>query len=178
MTVFVALLRGVNVGGNMLRMEKLREVCRELGLDHVRTYVQSGNVVFSAGQSSRYWAQTLERRLAGESRLPVSVMVRTAADLARVQTGNPFLAEHGIDHARLAVTFLDRAPNRAALQALGALSTSPDRFHHDGTEIYLHCPTGFARTKLTNNAFEKALAVRATSRNWNTVCRLAAMAAA
>jgi uncharacterized protein (DUF1697 family) len=178
MTVFVALLRGVNVGGNMLRMEKLREACRELGLDHARTYLQSGNVVFSAGQSSRYWQQTLERRLVGESRLPVSVMVRTAAELARVQAGNPFLAERGIDHARLAVTFLDRAPTKAALQALGALSAGPDRFRHDGAEIYLHCPTGFARTKLTNNAFEKVMAVRATSRNWNTVCRLAAMAAA
>jgi uncharacterized protein (DUF1697 family) len=94
--------------------------------------------------------------------------------MARVAATNPFLQEPGIDHARLAVVFLNRAPGRAAWRALGA---GCDRFHPAGTEIYLHCPTGFARTKLTNNAVEKALAVRATSRNWNTVTKLAAMAA-
>jgi uncharacterized protein (DUF1697 family) len=175
-TTFVALLRGVNVGGNLLRMERLRVVCVELGLGDVRTYVQSGNAVFSAGGSARHWAETLERRLAGESRLPVSVMVRTVAEMSRVLAANPFLAEDGIDRAKLAVAFLDRAPSKVALNALDALSGGPDRFRHQGSEIYLHCPSGFARTRLTNNAFEKALSVRATSRNWNTVERLAAMA--
>jgi hypothetical protein len=73
--------------------------------------------------------------------------------------------------------FLDRAPGRAAWHALDALGAGCDRFHAAGTDIYLHCPTGFARTKLTNNAVERALAVRATSRNWNTVTKLVAMAA-
>ncbi|MGA2128711.1 MAG: DUF1697 domain-containing protein [Xanthobacteraceae bacterium] len=176
-TTYVALLRGVNVGRNILRMERLRAVCLDLGLDEVRTYVQSGNVVFTARESARHWAEALERRLAGESRLAVSVMVRTAADMARVLDSNPFLAEAGIAQARLAVTFLDRPPARTALPALDALSAGPDRFRLQGSEIYLHCPGGFAATRLTNNAFEKVLAVRATTRNWNTVARLAAMAA-
>jgi len=176
-TTFVALLRGVNIGRNILRMERLRAICLELGLANVRTYVQSGNVVFSAGRSAGRWAEALERRLAGESRLPVAVLVRTAADMVRVHQSNPFLEEDGIAPARLAVTFLDRPPATARIRALEALADGPDRFSLQATEIYLHCPSGFARTRLNNSALEKALAVRATSRNWNTVCRLAAMAA-
>jgi len=177
MTTYVALLRGVNVGRNILRMDRLRAVCLELGLENVRTYVQSGNVVFSAGHSVPHWTEALERRLVGESRLAVAVMVRTAADMARVLQSNPFLREDGVAPARLAVTFLDRPPARAAVEALDALSGGPDRFRLHGTEVYLHCPAGLARTRLNNNALEKVLAVRATSRNWSTVGRLAAMAA-
>jgi len=177
MPTYVALLRGVNVGGNTLKMDRLRAVCAELGLKNVRTYVQSGNMVFAAQKSASHWARVLERSLVGESRLTVSVMVRSAADMARVVAGNPFVDEKGIDHARLAVTFLDRVPAKSALHALAALPSVPDRFVHAGAEIYLHCPGGFAATKLTNNAFEKLLSVRATSRNWNTVNRLHAMCA-
>jgi uncharacterized protein (DUF1697 family) len=177
MPVYVALLRGVNVGGNTLKMDRLRAVCAELGLENVTTYVQSGNVVFAAKKSPAHWAQALERRLAGESRLAVSVMVRTAAEMANIVAANPFLEDSGIDHARLFVTFLDRAPAKLARNALDALPSGPDRFRHTGTEIYLHCPGGYGTTKLTNNAFEKLLAVRATSRNWNTVNKLHAMCA-
>jgi uncharacterized protein (DUF1697 family) len=177
MPTYIAFLRGVNVGGNILKMERLRAVCAELGLAHVRTYVQSGNVVFAARGSAAHWSRALEQNLLGSSRLAVSVMVRTATQLARVATTNPFLQEPGIDQARLAVVFLNRAPERTAWRALDALGAGCDRFHPAGTEIYLHCPTGFARTKLTNNAVERTLAVRATTRNWNTVTKLVAMAA-
>src|ERR1700674_4034392 len=81
-------------------------------------------------------------------------------------SGAPMMQEPGIDHARLAVVFLNRAPGRAAWRALDALGAGCDRFRPAGAEIYLHCPTGFARIKLTNNAVDKALAARATSRNW------------
>src|SRR5580704_7221374 len=138
MPTYVALLRGVNVGRNVLKMERLHALCGELGLKNVRTYVQSGNVVFDAGRSSAHWARALEQKLAGESRLAVSVVVRSAADMRRILAGNPFLRETGIDAARLHVTFLDRAPAKPALKALQALSSGPDRFHWAGTEIYLH----------------------------------------
>ena len=90
MPIYVALPRGVNVGQNILRMDRLREVCSEMGLKNVRTYVQSGNVVFEGQGSATRWSQALERGLAGETRLPVTVIVRTAAEIAKVLAENPF----------------------------------------------------------------------------------------
>jgi len=175
MVIYIALLRGINVGGNVLKMERLREVCAELGAENVRTYVQSGNVVFEAAGSASHWEKKLERRLASESRLPASVMVRTAAEFARVAAGNPFLREKGIDADRLAVTFLQVAPSKAGLAALGARDIGDERFHSAGREIYLHCPDGFADAKLYS--LEKVLGQRGTTRNWNTVRMLCEMCA-
>jgi uncharacterized protein (DUF1697 family) len=175
--VFIALLRGVNVGGNTLSMARLRALCGELGAENARTYVQSGNVVFAAPGSAVRWATALERKLAGESRLTVTVIVRTAAEMAKVLDGNPFLKEKGIDPAKLHVTFLQQVPAKTALRAHASLKAGVDRFKLAGTEIYLHCPNGYGRTKLSNNALEKALRVRATTRNWNTVNKLHQMGA-
>ncbi len=97
MATFIALLRGVNVGGNILKMDRLRELCAKLGAKNPRTYVQSGNVVFEATGSASEWESKLEKKLAGESRLPVSVIVRTTAEMSVVLAGNPFLKEKGID---------------------------------------------------------------------------------
>ena len=172
MSIYIALLRGVNVGGNMLKMERLREVCSELGLKNARTYVQSGNIVFEAQGTAGRWAETLERKLAGEARLPVSVIVKTSVEMERVIAANPFIKERGIDTARLHVTFLQQEPAKAAIAGLDALKAGADRFRCVGREIYVHCPDGYGETKLSNNAFEKVLSVRATTRNWNTVNRL------
>lgn len=175
MAVYIALLRGVNVGQNMLKMERLRALCADLGLKNVRTYLQSGNAVFEAQASAPHWAQALERKLIGESRLPVTVIVRTAAEMAKVEAGNPFLKEKGIDTARLAVSFLQQVPTKAALDALRALKIGSERFHHAGKEVYLHCPDGFANAKLYS--LDKVLAQRTTTRNWNTVKKLHEMSA-
>jgi uncharacterized protein (DUF1697 family) len=175
MPTFIALLRGVNVGGNILKMDRLRELCAKLGAKNPRTYVQSGNLVFEAAGSASEWEAKLEKKLAGESRLPVSVIVRTAAEMSRVFAGNPFLKEKGIDTARLAVTFLQNAPARPALAGLAALKTGSERFHCAGKEIYLHCPDGFGNSKLYLP--DKVLSQRTTTRNWNTVTKLCEMSA-
>jgi uncharacterized protein (DUF1697 family) len=173
MVTFIALLRGVNVGGNILKMDRLRELCAKLGANNPRTYVQSGNVVFEAAGSAREWEAKLEKKLAGESRLPVSVIVRTGEEMASVLAGNPFLNEKGIEIARLAVTFLQQPPAKPALAALGALEIGSERFHCAGKELYLHCPDGFANAKLYT--LDKFLKQRTTTRNWNTVTRLCEM---
>jgi uncharacterized protein (DUF1697 family) len=156
-------------------MDRLRELCAKLGAENPRTYVQSGNIVFEARGSAPHWAETLERRLAGESRLPVSVIVRTAAEMSAVLAGNPFLKEKGIDTARLAVTFLQQAPAKPALAALAALKIGSARFYSAGKEIYLHCPNGFADSKLY--MLDKVLKQKTTTRNWNTVTKLCEMSA-
>jgi uncharacterized protein (DUF1697 family) len=173
MPALIALLRGVNVGGNVLKMDRLREICAKLGAENPRTYVQSGNVVFEAAGAAAEWEAKIEKKLAGESRLPVSVIVRTAAEMNKLLAGNPFLKEKGIDTARLAVTFLEQSPAMPALAALGALEIGRERFHHAGRELYIHCPDGFANAKLYG--LEKVLKQRTTTRNWNTVIKLCEM---
>jgi uncharacterized protein (DUF1697 family) len=169
---YVALLRGVNVGQNMLKMERVRELCGEMGLKNARTYVQSGNLVFEAEKNAEHWCQALERRLARETRLPVTVIVKTAAEIGKVLRANPFLKEKGIDTTKLHVTFLKEVPEKSAVDALGRIKAGPDRFKWIDREIYLHCPEGYGRSKLSNTAIEKILGVRATTRNWNTVNKL------
>ena len=92
--------------------------------------------------------------------------------MGRVIAANPFLKERGIDLARLHVTFLTAEPAKAGSERLGALRAGRDRFRCIGREIYLHCPNGYGTSKLSNNAIEKALSLRATTRNWNTVNKL------
>ncbi len=176
MATYIALLRGINVGGNILKMDRLRELCAKLGAKNPRTYVQSGNVVFEAAGSASQWESKLEKKLAGESRLPVSVIVRTAAEMSSVLASNPFLKEKGIDTARLAVSFLQHAAEKTALAALAALEIGSERFHCAGKEIYLHCPDGFADSKLY--MLDKVLKQKTTTRNWNTVTKLCEMSAA
>jgi uncharacterized protein (DUF1697 family) len=173
MPVLIALLRGVNVGGNILKMDRLRELCAALGAKNARTYVQSGNIVFEGAGSPSSWEAKLEKKLAGESRLPVSVMVRSAAEISTVLAGNPFMKEKTIDTARLAVTFLQQVPAKPALAALAALKIGSERYHHAGKEIYLHCPDGFGNAKLY--LLDKLLKQKTTTRNWNTVTKLCEM---
>ncbi len=177
MPVFIALLRGVNVGNNTLRMDRLRASCSELGLRNARTLLQSGNIVFEAEGSPRHWAEALERKLAGQTRLPVSVFVKTTAEWSRAIAANPFVKEKGIDPSKLHVTFLHEPPAKPALERLRAIDAGDDRFHSIACEIYLYCPGGYGRTRLSNNSIERLLSLRATTRNWNTVQKLAHLSA-
>lgn len=175
MPTYIALLRGVNVGQNMLKMDRLRALCADMGAMNVRTYLQSGNVVLEGSGSSSRWAAALERKLAGETRLPVSVIVRTAAEMSAVLAGNPFLKEKGIDIARLGVVFLQQPLSKDALEAMNAMKIGSERFHCSGKEIYIHCPDGFGRAKLY--LLDKVVVQRTTTRNWNTVRQLCEMSA-
>jgi len=178
MTTYIALLRGVNVGGNQLKMDRLRAICASLAFENARTYLQSGNVVFDAKGSQSKVEKALEQKLAGETRLPVRVLVLSAADLKRLIAKNPFLKNRNIDRARLHVTFLTESPKPEALKRLAAVDAGSDEFRAAGTEIYLHCPNGYGRSRLSNNQIERLLALTATTRNWNTVNTLAEMALA
>lgn len=175
MTAYVALLRGVNVGGNTLKMSWLREACEEIGLNGVQTYVQSGNIVFSSPLSAPKLEQALKELIDRQTRLPVTVTVRSAAELEGVIGGNPFLEQKGVDVTKLHVTFLAKAVARPELDRLDVLAGTRDQYRLTGREIYLHCPINYGETKLSNNAIEKALAVGATTRNWKTVTTLREM---
>jgi uncharacterized protein (DUF1697 family) len=178
LTVYVAMLRGVNVGGNSLKMDWLREACAGLGLQDVRTYVQSGNIVFSSRLGAEKLATILKATIDAQTRLPVPVVIRSVSEMAKIVAGNPFLKQKGVDPTKLHVTFLAKASSKPALEKLDALAGTRDEYRLVGREIYLHCPINYGETKLSNTAIEKALSVGATTRNWKTVTVLCEMAAA
>jgi uncharacterized protein (DUF1697 family) len=176
MTTYIALLRGINVGGNPLKMRRLVEICQQLGLENISTYLQSGNLVFDTAARASTLESTIEQTLLGETRLPVAVVVRSAKQMKEIVAANPFVAEKGIDPYTLHVTCLGEAASKEALGKLTAVKAGLDRFQSTPREIYLHCPMGYGNTKLSNKFVEKALKVKATTRNWNTTNKLCEMA--
>ena len=173
---YVALLRGINVGGNnMLRMKDLAALCGDCGCADVRTYIQSGNVVFACKPAAAdKLAAQLSTRIAGDFGLKVPVILRSAAALARVAEANPFLAA-GQDVERQYVMFLADAPAKAAVAALDPQRSPPDEFAVVGGEIFLHLPNGAGRSKLTSAYFDSKLKTISTARNWRTLLTLIEM---
>ena len=170
---FVALLRGINVGGkNKLPMRDLAALCTKLGCRDVRTYIQSGNVVFAAApRVAARFAAELSRGIEDEFGLKVPVVMRSAAQLRAVVAGNPWIAR-GVDAEQLHVAFLADPPARAAVAALDQQRSPGDAFVVAGQEVYLHLPNGVARSKLTNAWFDAQLDTVSTIRNWRTVLTL------
>lgn len=170
---YVALVRAINLGAtNKISMADLREVFIGLGCEDVATYVQSGNVIFRSSDKPAELLRAIETRISRDHGLGVTVLLRTKAELAKVHAGNPF-AERVTDPTKLHVTFLADTPERSRVRALDPEADGPDEFRVVGREIYLHYPTGYGRSKLSNAYFEKRLGVKATTRNWRTVTKLA-----
>jgi uncharacterized protein (DUF1697 family) len=173
---YVAMLRGVNVGGKQVKMTALAELFSDLGYADVVTYIQSGNVVFtSPSRGGDALARAIEARLTSGLGLDVRVLLRSRAEIERVQRGNPLLRA-GADPAKLHVTFLAAKPAAALVRAAEALDFGADTFAVAGREVYVHCANGYGRTKINNTFFEKKLATIATTRNWNTVNKLLELA--
>jgi uncharacterized protein (DUF1697 family) len=175
MPSYVALLRGINVGAhNRISMPDLRELVTGTGADDVRTYVQSGNVVFRSSAKAAAAGEAIEKAIKKELGLDVAVMVRTDKQLAKVIEGNPFPKQP--DHKRLLVMFLGAKPTAANAKQL-AEAAGPEEFEVVGNEVYMHYPDGYGRSKLGGMWVEKKLAVPGTARNWRSVTTLAEMAA-
>jgi uncharacterized protein (DUF1697 family) len=173
---YVALIRGINVtGNNLIKMERLRALFERCGCTNVRTYIQSGNVVFDSKKTASRCVQSIEEFLADELGKSIAVHVRTSAELGAIVAANPFAKEKNIEPARLAVSFLSGPPARERLATLKAVESGRDRFVARGNEIYVHCPDGFGRSKLAA-ALDRVLSTKSTSRNWNTVTTLFEMA--
>ncbi len=177
-STYVALLRGINLGGHkIVKMEQLRKSFEELGFAEVKTYIQSGNVVFKApAQTPEKLAKRIEEKILRQFGFPVNVLVKSAAEIEEIITQNPLLAERGIDIAHLHVTVLSCTRDKSVLKILDAVFVAPDQVRCLGAAVYLSCPNGYHATKLGNNVLEKMLKVGATTRNWRTVNKLWEMA--
>lgn len=177
MPIYIAMLRGINVSGHkVIRMEALRASFCALRLSNVKTYVQSGNVVFDADTGSvAVLSEKIERRILRDFGFSVPVFLRTAKELEEIIRRNPFLTDTAIDHSKLHITFLADGAPKTTLQALQPLAAKPEQLRVIDRQIYLYCPNGYGRTRLSNTAIEKKLSVSATTRNWKTVNTLLAM---
>jgi uncharacterized protein (DUF1697 family) len=176
MTVYVSMLRAVNVGGSSrIKMDALQRVYESLGLADVRTLLQSGNVVFRSNLTDRPQLvkrimQELERQLG----LRIEVILRTLAEVASIVERGPVLSPRA-DPSKLLVMFLSSVPNAAAQAALLKWHKSkemPEMLELRGPEIYLYYPDGVGRSKLTNAVIENKLDTAGTARNWNTLVKL------
>ncbi|MER7011813.1 DUF1697 domain-containing protein [Saccharopolyspora sp. NPDC000359] len=174
MLTCVGLLRAVNLGSRgSLAMADLRAVVGAAGGRSVRTYLRSGNVVFTtAQQDPRVVARELRELLSAELGLNTAVVVRTAAEMAAVAGGHPFGAREQ-DPAKLHVAFLAGEPSTAQLVVPQG---SPEQAVVRGREVYLHYPDGAGRSKVTAAYLQQRLGVEATARNWRTVTALAELA--
>lgn len=175
---YVGLLRAINVSGrNAVRMPELVGLLEEVGCRGVRTYLQSGNVVFSSAvRSAGRLEGVIEEGIEQRFGLEVVTLVRSAAEIAEVLAGNPYLGG-GVDPAGLHVTFLKQAASEERVRALTVPDTE-DSGVVVGRQVYLNCPNGYGRTKLNNAFWERKLQVKATTRNWKTVNALVERAAA
>jgi uncharacterized protein (DUF1697 family) len=169
-TVWIGLLRAVNVGGRKLSMSSVVSVATDCGCVDARTYLQSGNVVFSGSAAV---ASRLPAALSAAAGFDVPVLLRSASDMSRVVAGQPLSGPATAWH----VTFLASAPRRSAVSALDPSAYGGDSFAVVGRSVYLRTPGGYGRTKLNNAFFERKLDVVATTRNWRTVLALTEMAA-
>jgi uncharacterized protein (DUF1697 family) len=171
MPIYVAMLRGINVGGNKkIKMDKLRSSFEALGLEQVKTYIQSGNVVFKTAKVSPVaLSRKLEERILGDFGFSVSVISRTVDEIQNTIANNPFLNQPGIDLEKLHVAFLSEAPTPAALKKLAELTLAPDRSRSLGKEVYFYFPNGVSGSSLWKHPLDRVLSVEATMRNWKTV---------
>ncbi|WP_277210685.1 DUF1697 domain-containing protein [Isoptericola croceus] len=166
-STLVALLRAVNVGGTgKLAMSDLRSMCSALGFSEVRTYIASGNVLFSTSVGADAARAALEEALREYAGKPVGVLLRTPTELERICVENPFLDAHP---SRVGVTFLDAAPDpETPARATGA---DDEEIALGAREVYVHYPSGMGRSRLNVPTGRRL----ATTRNMNTVTRLAAL---
>lgn len=167
---YLALFRGVNVtGANKLPMKELAAIFTDAGCRDVRTYIQSGNVVFNA--SAKIAAQTpvaIRRKVLDRFGFEVPIVMRTVDEIGAVLSSNPFLAQ-GVPENALHVAFLADVPAAANVQQLDPNRSPGDSFIVLGREVYFNLPNGMGRTKLTSQYFDSRLKTIGTARNWRTV---------
>jgi uncharacterized protein (DUF1697 family) len=170
-SVYISMLRGVNVSGQRkLRMETLREIYQRAGFCNVRTYVQSGNVVFEGPEKEpSMLTKDIEASIQQTCGYRVEVFIRLTSEFKQILEGNPFIRDRKEASSKLHVTFLYQPPTVAAWRKLTVPAGTLDEFLPGERAIYLYCPNGYGKTKLSNNFFERKLGVPATTRNWNTI---------
>ncbi|WP_447640869.1 MULTISPECIES: DUF1697 domain-containing protein [Chitinophagaceae] len=176
-TTYISILRGINVSGkNIVKMEALQQLCADLGFRCVHTYIQSGNIVFNYHQDAGSTVNAmLQSSIAQRFGSEIPVITLTKEEWAQIIISNPFTKDNksiGFLH----VSFLSELPDPKYAELLQQIPLNNDSYFHVGKTVYLYCPDGYGKTKLTNSILEKKLKVNATTRNWKTTIALSDIA--
>ena len=181
MTIYIALLRGINVGGkNMIKMAELKKMFETMGLCRVQTYIQSGNVLFESNEEEEPLRQRIEDQIEAVFGFSLTVMLRTAEALNRIVADCPF-SEQAISEAEasavgesLFVSLLLEEPSREGIERLNKYKSENEEYRMEGREVYLLFHHSIRNSKLVNNL--QKLDVPSTIRNWKTMNKLVALA--
>ncbi len=177
MPTYLALLRGINVSGKkIIKMEELRNLMESVGYTNVKTYIQSGNVIFgSTTRSKEKVAASVEALIEGHYGFDVTVFILDAKDVEKAVDNNPFVSQRepeGAGSKKLYVTFLSEAPSPENMQRLREAPIGHDLIEVVDDVLYFKLQTKASESKLSNNLIESKLKVRATTRNWNVTLKL------
>ena len=168
---YLAILRGINVGGHRkILMKDLKELLSNLGLTEIKTYIQSGNVVFQSKESLTVLETTIAQIIKKNYNFEVPVIIIPVADLQKIPQLNPYLNTTAVE--KLHVTFLSSLPETEKIEKIASTDFLPDKFRIIAQTVFLCIDGKYHKSKLSNNFFEKELKVTATTRNWKTIMKL------
>ncbi len=181
MSAYIALLRGINVSGQKsILMADLKKLFESLKFTDVKTYIQSGNVVFTCAKAPKggdqEMAAMIETAIAKQYAFQVPVIVRTAEELAAVLAANPFRKLKLLEKERVYVSYLSETPGKEGVKKLEAVKSDFDEIRLKGREVYILCRGGYGETVFSNALMEKCLGVKSTTRNLETTQKLVDMA--
>jgi uncharacterized protein (DUF1697 family) len=170
MQTYISLLRGINVSGQkIIKMDDLRRVYEHLNFHNVRTYVQSGNVIFQTKESNQtLLQQKINAEIAREFGFDVPVLIMSIQQLKQTIGNNPFAKDVTKEQSFLHVTFLAESPVNMDIKAITDKKLNNEDIAFTPCAVYLYCPAGYGSSKLSNNLIEAKLRVKASTRNWKT----------
>jgi uncharacterized protein (DUF1697 family) len=175
MNKYISILRGINVSGQKkIKMTDLKALYESLDFQNVVTYIQSGNVIFDTlVDSTDDLKITIEKAIEEKYKFHVPVEIRTNHEIENIIRNCPFGSVNLVeDGTKVLVTFLSSEPQEVMASDIQKYVVAPEKLVVRGKEVYLHCPNGYGKTKLSNTFIEKKLKVEATTRNWKSVHKL------
>ncbi|MBL0286158.1 MAG: DUF1697 domain-containing protein [Bacteroidetes bacterium] len=177
METYIALLRGINVSGkNLIKMTDLSIVFTSIGISKIKTYKQSGNILFEhSSLDTDLLQKEIELSIKYQFQLNVPTLIRSKTEWTKIIEKNPFNDPLKYDENSLHLTFLNQIPSVDQIEKLMVKNVGTDEFKILEREIYIHCPNGYGKTKFTNTFFEQQLKMNCTTRNWKTLQALEEM---
>lgn len=174
MTIYVALLRGINVGGhNIIKMQDLKNLLLNSGLENVNTYIQSGNIVFQSDKSAEQLKIQIEQEIKNKYGFSINVILRTASEWERIMKDCPYPADALQDGESVHLTLLGKEISNEGLQHLFEYQSDSEECFINGKEVYLYLRKSFLDSKISNQLSK--LGVPMTSRNWKTIKKIESM---
>ncbi len=178
MKTYIALLRGINVGGkNKIKMANLRLLLEENGFKNVQTYIQSGNIVFNTSEENKRELENIIAEIIKKNYdFEVPVVVKTGEEIQSILTNNPYKNQEDLNSNKIYFVLLKKQPSEENKEILNAISFTNESLEINPNCVYLRCALGAGKAKCTNNLIEKKLKVAATTRNYKTMLKLQEMA--